>query len=110
MCNITKQDYSVHATSTTTRLTPLNTTLLIDRFELHKTKKLTPAGKEYFCFHINRRSSHADQCVKSMILNKAIDSILFIDTSDKQFVVIKGMIQSPCIEDHMMTIGVYQLL
>ena len=40
-----KKHYSVQDTSTTTRLTPLNTTLHIAPVELHKTKKLPQAGK-----------------------------------------------------------------
>ena len=54
---------------------------------LHKTKQLTLTGKEYLCFQINKQSSHADQCVKSRILNKAIDYILSIDTFEQQCVV-----------------------
>ena len=45
-----KQNYSVHATSTTTHLTPLNTTLPIAPVELHNTKELTPPGEEYLRF------------------------------------------------------------
>ena len=67
-----KQNYSVQATSTTTCLTRLNTTLHIAPVELQKKTKLPPVGKEYLCFHINNKSPHASQCVKSMILNKAI--------------------------------------
>ena len=40
-----KQNYSVKATSTTTRLTLLNATLHIAPIELHKTKQLPPASK-----------------------------------------------------------------
>ena len=58
----------------------LNTTLPIAPVELHKAKQSSPAGKEYFCFQISRRSSHAAQFVKPLILNKAIYSILSIDT------------------------------
>ena len=65
MCNTTKNNYSVQATSTITGLTPLNNALPIAPVELHKTKQLPPDGKEYLCFHINGRSSHAAQCVKS---------------------------------------------
>ena len=75
-----KQKYSVQATATPPNLTPLNTTLPVALVELHKTKQSPPAGKEYLCFQINSKSPHADQCVKSQILNKAIDSILSIDT------------------------------
>ena len=40
-----KQNYSVQATSTPPRFTPLNATLTIAPVELHKTKQLPPAGK-----------------------------------------------------------------
>ena len=38
------------------------------------------AGKEYLCFQINGKSSHASQYFKSRIMNKAVDYILSIDT------------------------------
>ena len=91
MCNTTKINFSVHATSTPPRLTPLNTTLPIAPVELHTTTKLRPVGKEYLCFQIDSKAHHTDQCVKSRILNKSIDSILSIDTFEQQFVVIKCM-------------------
>ena len=59
---------------------------------------------------MNRRYSHASQCVKSWILNKAFDYILCIDTFEQQCVVIKGVLQSPRLEDHMKTIGIDQSL
>ena len=43
-------------------------------------------------------------------MNKAIDYILNIDTFEQQFVVIKGMLQSPRLEDHMKTISINQSL
>ena len=89
-----KKNYSVQATSTPSRLTPLNTTLPIENVELHTTTKLPPAGKEYLCLQINSKSTHAAQCVKSRILNKSIDSILSIDTFEQKCVVIKCMLQS----------------
>ena len=45
-----KQNCSVQATYTPPRLTPLNTTLPIASVELHKTKQLPPAGKEFFLY------------------------------------------------------------
>ena len=80
-----KQNYNVQATCTTTNLTPLNAALHILSVKLQTTTELPPAGKEYFCFQINVRSSHAAQCVKSRIVNKSIDSILYIDTFEKMF-------------------------
>ena len=61
-------------------------------------------------FHINSRSSHATQCVKSRINNKAIYYILCIDAFEQQCVMIKGMLKSPRLEDHTKVIGIYQLL
>ena len=87
---------------------PLNTTLHIAPVELHKTKQLPPSGKEYLCFQINSKSPHAEQCVKSRILNKAIDSILSIGTFEQKCVVIKCMLQSSHLEYHMKTIGIDQ--
>ena len=44
--------------------------------------ELPPVGKEYLCFQFNSKYPHAAQCVKSRILNKAIDYILPIETSE----------------------------
>ena len=91
-------------------MTPFNNTLLIEPVELHKTKQLSPAGKEYLCFQINSKSPHAAQCVKSQIINKAIDSVLYIDIFEQKIVLIKCMLQSSRLEDHMKTIGFDQSL
>ena len=103
-----KQNISVHATSTSPRLTPFITTLPFLPAELPKTTHLPPLGKEYFCFQVDNKSPHAAQCVKSGVLNKAIYSILSIDTFEQQCAVIKCMLQSSRLEDHMKTIGIYQ--
>ena len=79
MCNTLEKNYSVQVTSTPPRLTLLNTTLPIAPVESQKTTKLPTVGKEYLCFQINSKSTHAAQCVKSRILNKAIGYILYID-------------------------------
>ena len=96
----------VKTSHTKTCLTLLNTTIPIVPVELHKTKKLSPAGKEYLCFRINSRSSHAAQCVKSQIMNNVIDSIISIDAFEKKCAVIKCMLLSSCLDDHMKTIGI----
>ena len=84
-------------------MTQFNNILPIVPVELHKTKKIPPAGKEY-------RSSHATQCVKSRIMNKATDCILSIGAFEQQCVVIKGILQSPRLEYYMKTIHIYQSL
>ena len=73
------QNISVKYTSTPPPLTPLITTLPILPVEVLKTTLLPPLGKEYLCFQVNSKSPHASQCVKSRVLNEAIDSILSID-------------------------------
>ena len=40
-------------------------------------------------------------------MNKAINYIFSIDTFEQQCVFIKVMLQSPPLEDHMKTIGIY---
>ena len=64
MCNTTKKNTVFFATSTPSCLTKLNTILPIAYSELHRTKQLPPAGKEYLCLQINSTSPHAAQCVK----------------------------------------------
>ena len=105
-----KQNYSVHATYKKTHLIPLKATLPIVYIDLHTTNELLPVGKEYLCFHINGKSSHAAQCVKSRVINKAVDYILPADTFEQQCVLIKCMLQSPHIEYHMKNIGIDQSL
>ena len=68
-----KQNYSVQATYTTTYLTPLIPTLTLPPVELTTTTELARVGKKYLCFQVNRKSTHAAQCVKSRVLNKALD-------------------------------------
>ena len=103
-----KQNISVQATYTPPHLTPLITTLPLPPVELPKTTQLSPVGKEYLCFQVDNKSPHAAQCVKSRVLNKAIDSILSIETFEQQCVVIKRMLKSSRLEDHMKTIGIDQ--
>ena len=87
-------------------MTPLIINFPLAPVELPKTTEFTPVGKEYLCFQVNRNSPHASQCVKSRILNKAIDSILYIDTFEQQCVVIKCMLKYSRLEDNMKTIGI----
>ena len=70
-----KKNISVQATSTPPHLTPLITTLPLLPVELPRITHLPPLGKEYLCFQVDNKSPHAAQCVKSRVLNKAIDYI-----------------------------------
>ena len=75
-----KQNTSVQDTYTPLHLTPSITTLRLLPVELPKTTHLPPLGKEYLCFHVDNKSPHAAQCVKSRVLNNIIDYILSINT------------------------------
>ena len=103
-----KHNISVWATYTPPCLTPLITTLPLLPVELPKTTHLPPLGKSYFCFQVDNKSPHAAQCVKSRVLNKVIDSIISINSFEQQCFVIKCMLQSSRLEDHMKTIGIDQ--
>ena len=88
----------------------MNDTLPITSVKLHTTTELPPDGKEYLRFLINGKPSHAAQCVKYRTMNKAINYILSIDTFEQQCVVLKIILQSPSLEDHMNDIGIDQSL
>ena len=75
-------------------------------FNLHSTTKLPPVGKEYMCFQFYGKSSQAAKCVKSRIMTNVIDFVLYINTFEQQCVVIKGILQSSRLKDHMKTIDI----
>ena len=62
------------------------------------------------CFQINCKSAQKAKCVKSRIMTEVIDYVLSIDKFEQQCVVLKVMLQSPHLKDHMKTIGIYQSL
>ena len=59
-----------------------------------------------FCFHIKGKISQSDMCVKSRIMTRVIDFILFIDTFEQKCAILKGVLQLPRLKYHMKTIGV----
>ena len=52
------------------------------------------------------KSDQAARCIRSRIMTKVIDSVLSIDKFEQKFVVLKGMLQSPRMKDHVHTIGI----
>ena len=56
------------------------------------------------------KSDQATRCIKSRIMTKVIDSVLSIDTFEKQCVVLKGMLQSTRLKYHVQTIGIHPSL
>ena len=60
------------------------------------------------CFLKEGKSDQAASCIKSRITTKVIDSVISIDTSEQKCVVLKGMLISPRLKDHVQTIGIDQ--
>ena len=60
------------------------------------------------CFQKDGKNAHSARCIKSRIMTEVIDSVILIDTFEQQCVVLKGMLQSPCLKYHVKTIGVDQ--
>ena len=85
-------------------------TTFASMLNLHKTTILPPVGKEYMCFQNDGKTSQAARCIKSNMMTKLIDSVLLIDTFEQQYVVLKGMLQSPRIKYHAQTICIDQSL
>ena len=61
-------------------------------------------------FLIDRETSHDAQCSKARALTKVVDLILEIESFQQIFVILKGLLNSDRIKQHMITIGIYQLL
>ena len=58
------------------------------------------------CFQKDGKTAQAARCIKSRIMTKVIDYVLSIDKFEQQCVVLKGMLQSPRLKDHVKTIGI----
>ena len=62
------------------------------------------------CFQKDNKTAQAARCIKSRIMTKVINYVLYIDTFEQQCVVIIGMLQSPRLKYHVHTIGIDQSL
>ena len=62
------------------------------------------------CFQKDGKTNQAVRCIKSSIMTRMIDSVIFIDKFEKQCVVLNGMLQSLQLKDHIQTIGIDQYL
>ena len=54
--------------------------------------------------------AHADQGAKSKAFTKIINFIIEIKSFEKHFVVLKGLLWSDIVKQHIVTIGIDQLL
>ena len=78
----------------------------VSLLNLNTPTNLTSVGKEYMCIKIDNKPAQAARCVKPRIMTKVIDCILYIDKFEQQFVVLKVMLKSPYLKDHIKTIGI----
>ena len=72
----TKKNYSIPTTSTNNHHAHRISDTSVSLLNLHTTKKLTPVGKEYMCFHNDGKTAHSSKCFKYRITTKVIDSVL----------------------------------
>ena len=56
------------------------------------------------------KSDQAARCIKSRTMNKVIDYVFSSNTFEQQCFVLKCMLQSPRLKDHVHTIGVHPTL
>ena len=56
------------------------------------------------------KTAHAAQCFNSRELTKLIDLIIDIESFEQQRIVIKGLLKSDQLKQHMVTIGIDTLL
>ena len=52
------------------------------------------------------KNDQAVRCIKSRIMTKEVYKFISIDTFEQQFVVLKGMLQSPQLKYHVHTVGI----
>ena len=95
------QNYSIPTISTPNHHSQRIATISSSRLNLHTPTILPPVGKSYICFMKEGKSDQAARCIKSRIMIKVIDFFLSIDTFEQQCVVLKGMLQSPRLKDHV---------
>ena len=105
-----EKNYSILTTSAPKHHAQHISAMPVSSFNLHTTAKSKPVGKEYMYFQIDGKSAQTAKCVKSMIMTRVIDCVLSIYTSEQQYVMHKGMLQSPHIKYHMKNIFIDQSL
>ena len=105
-----KKNYSIQTTSTKNHYAQHISALSVILLHLNTPTNLPPVGLKKMCFHIDDKYAHAAKCVKSRILTKVVDCVLFIGKFEQQCVVLKGILQAPSLKYHMNTFGIDQSL
>ena len=105
-----KKIYSITTTSTPNNPAQRISATSMNLLSLYTTTKLPPVGRYYMCFQNDGKNAQAAKCVKSRITTKFIDSILSVYIFEQKCVVLKGVLQSLRLKDHVKNIGINQSL
>ena len=62
------------------------------------------------CFQKDGKTAQAANYIKSGIIAKVVNYVILVDIFEQQCVVLKGMLQSPHLKDHVKTFGIDQSL
>ena len=74
-------------------------------YKTHTThNKLPSFGKEYPFFQTAGKTSHEAHCTKLRALTKVVDSFFPIESFRKKFVILKWLLHSEQLKEHMITI------
>ena len=69
--------------------------------------KLPPLEK-YVCFKSGGKSAHESQCSKSKAFTKFIDIIIEVESFEQQFVILKWLLRSDRLKQHIITMVIYR--
>ena len=60
------------------------------------------------CFKVDGESVQVAKCVKYWIMTKVTDCVIYVDTFEQQYDVLKVVLQSLRLKYHINTIGIDQ--
>ena len=93
--------YSIPTISTPNHHTQRIATTFSSILNLNTPTILSPIGKEYIYFQKDGKTAQAARCIKSSIITQVVDYILYIDIFKQQCVVLKVILKSPRLKDHV---------
>ena len=94
-----EKHYSIPTTSTQNNHARRIAFTSANMLNLQKTTILPPVGKEYICFQKDGKTAQAARCINSRIMTKVVYYVIYIDTFEQQYVVLKV-----CCNHHVLNI------
>ena len=92
-CKPQRTNYIIPTTSTPNHYSQSIGATSVSLLNLNTPTKLLSVSKEYMCFQIDGKYAQVAKCVKYRIITKDIDCVIFIDTFEQQYAVLKVMLQ-----------------